>query len=281
MWLLGPLVLLWTAAAALQGSRTYLVTIALALLVYVFGSPKVGRRALIHVAWSVALIFLLVQISTLFRVEGLQSFKAGELAAHGLEIRGNEGAGSEMDGIEYFRTELLERGAAPNPLTGFLRGLFERPIEGGLMILPRAVFPWKPDDQSAIEYSLFFQNVRLGVQSEEAFLGASPGLIGRELIKYGFLGPFTMLFWMGFILALAGRLYAADPASAFHRICAALLVAFFIAQSRDFVPIWFIPFLPAAVIFAGVSLRSRAWPSVTGAPTQTGAVYSPGPSTAG
>ena len=63
----------------------------------------------VTIAWAVPVIFLLVQISTLFRVEGLQSFNAGELAAHGFEIRGNEGAASEMDGIEYYRTELLER----------------------------------------------------------------------------------------------------------------------------------------------------------------------------
>jgi hypothetical protein len=50
-----------------------------------------------------------------------------------------------------------------------------------------------------------------------------------------------------------------DPASDFHRICAATLIAFFVAQSRDFVPLWFIPFLPAAFVFGNVALRSRRW----------------------
>ena len=263
MWLLSPLVLIWTAAIALQGSRTYLVTLAMALIVYVLGNPKIGRRVFFHFLWVAPLVFVLVQVSTIFRVSGLQTFDIGEFASHAFEIRGNEGASSEMDGIEYFRTELFNRDIAPNPLTGFFRGLFERPIEGAMMILPRSVFPWKIDDKSAIEYDLFFENVRLGVPSEEVFLGASPGMIGRELIHYGILGPFTLLFWMGLIMALANRLFVADPNSDFHRICAASLVAFFIAQSRDFVPVWFIPVLPVALILTGVALRSRKWNKVT------------------
>jgi len=259
MGLLAPLVLLWTAAVALQGSRTYLVTIALAAVVYLLGNPKIGGRVFFHVAWAAPLVLLLVQVSTIFRGTGLLSFNFADFSSQVLSISGNEGASSQMDGIEYFRTELVARGVAPNPLTGLLRGFFERPIEGALMIVPRSLFPWKSEDQSALEYNLFFQNVRLGVPSEEAFLGASPGLIGRELIRYGFLGPFTMLFWMSLILALADRLFAMDPASDFHRISAALLVAFFIAQSRDFVPVWFIPFIPAAVIFGGTAIRSRKW----------------------
>ena len=262
MWVLAPLVLLWTAAVALQGSRTYLVALALAFAVYVLGSPNLGRRALFHIVWAVPMILLLVQVSALFRTTGLKSFDAVELTAHGLEIRGNEGASSEMDGIEYFRTEIFNRGVAPNPLTGFFRGMFERPIEGALMVIPRTLFPWKPNDPTATEYSLFFQNVRLGVPSEEAFLGASPGLVGRELIKYGLLGPFTMLFWMGLILVLANRFYDADPSCAYHRICAASLVAFFIAQARDFVPVWFIPFLPVALILAIMAWRSHHWTPV-------------------
>ncbi len=261
MWILAPLVLLWTAAVSLQGTRTYVVILAVAVGVYVFGSPRVGRRAFFHMLWTVPLLVLIIQVSAAFRTAGLAGFNGSELAAHALELRGNEGASSQMDGIEYFRTELLDRGIAPNPVVGLLKGTVMRPIEGALMVVPRSVFPWKADDQTAVEYNLFFQNVRLGVQSNTAFLGASPGLIGRELIRYGLLGPLTMLFWMGLVLMVANRLYRADPGSPFHRICAAALASFFIAQSRDFVPVWFIPLLPAGVILLAVSLRSRKWHS--------------------
>ena len=128
------------------------------------------------------------------------------------------------------------------------------------MPVPRSLFPWKPFDERGLDFNLFDQNVRLGVPSEEAFLGASPGLIGRELIKYGIFGPITLLFWMGLVLVLADRLYEVGAASDFHRIYAALLIAFFVAQARDFVPLWFLPFLPAGVIFAYVARKAQNRP---------------------
>jgi hypothetical protein len=257
MLLLGPLVVLWTAAVVLQGSRTYTVTVGIATLVYLLGKPKSGKKAFFHVLWAVPMLFLLVQIMTHFRGTGLQSVNLPELSDRLLEIRGNEGASSQMDGIEYFRTELVDRGIVPNPLTGFLRGMIGRPVEGILMVVPRPLFPWKAEDKSGLEFNLFFQRVRLGVDTDESFLGASPGLIGRELIKYGYLGPLTLLFWMGSILLLADRLFSAPSATDFHRIFGALLVAFFVAQSRDFSPVWFIPFLPAGVIVSCIVLRAR------------------------
>ena len=104
-------------------------------------------------------------------------------------------------------------------------------------------------DDTARDFTLFFQNVRLGVPSAETFLGASPGMMGRELIRYGWLGPITGLFWLGMVLTLADRLYGIAPASDFHRIFAAVLIAFFVAEMRDWVPMWFLPFLPAMLIF--------------------------------
>ena len=257
MWLLGPLVLIWTTAVALQGSRTYLVTMAAGAAIYYLGSPNTGKKVLIHACWVVPLVFALNQATSLFRNEGLVSVDTQELTSHFFEIRGNEGAQAEMDGIEYFRTELLARGLAPNPLTGFLNGLFFRPIDGALMIVPRSVFPWKPDDRSATEYNLFYQNVRQGVESDEATLGASAGLVGRELVRHGFLGPLTMLFWMGLLLVVAEAFFSKDPNSDFLRIFASGILAFFFAQSRDFMPVWFIPFLPLMIIMAIVIYGAR------------------------
>jgi hypothetical protein len=260
MFVVGPLVLLWTAGVTMQGSRTYLVTVAVAIIVYLWGRPNSGVRALVHALWAVPLLFLLIQVATHFRSGGLQSVNMPELAERMFEIRGNEGTNSEIDGVEFFRTELIARGAAVNPMIGFLRGMVERPIEGVLMVVPRPLFPWKPVDKMGTEFNLFFQRVRLGVDADEAFLGASPGLIGRELIKYGFLGPFTLLFWMGVIMAFADRLFSVAEATDFHRIVAALLIAFFVAQARDFSPVWFIPFLPAGVVMVIVGLRASRLP---------------------
>lgn len=257
MWVLSPLVLIWTAAIAMQGSRTYLVTLAVALVVYLFGNPRVGTRALFYAGGGAVVVLALVQISAIFRDQGLQTFNLSDFSSHALEVQGNEGATSQMDGIEYFRTELLARGQVPNSLVGLARGLVERPIEGVLMVVPRSVFPWKPLDTSMEEFSLFYEHERIGVDTEEAFLGASPGLIGRELIHYGFTGPLTMLLWMGVVLALADRLFATGSTSDYHRICAAMLVAFFVAQARDFVAIWFLPFLPGAAVLVWVGLRCR------------------------
>ena len=175
MMLLSPLVLIWAAGVALQGARTYLITLALALGVYTLGSPRTGKMAGLYALGGATVLFFLLQVSTIFRDTGLQSFDVHELSGHALDLQGNEGASSNMDGIEYFRTELLGRGVAPNFLTGFVRGIVERPIEGVLMIVPRSAFPWKPLDSSLSEFSLFYQNVRLGISSDEAWLGASPG----------------------------------------------------------------------------------------------------------
>lgn len=257
MLLVSPLVLIWTASVVLQGSRTYLVTMAVAAGIYVLGNPRSGARAFINAIWAIALLFVLIQVSTIYRAEGLKVVNLPEFASHVLEVSGNEGASSEMDGIEYFRTELLARGTEPKMAKGFVRGIVERPIEGLLMPIPRPLFPWKPNDESAAEYNLFYENVRLGVNTSEITMGASPGLIGRELIKYGFLGPITLLFWMGLLLGLADRLYAEGAACDFHRIFAATLMAFFIAQARDFVGVWFIPFLPALAILAVMARRAK------------------------
>ena len=250
MLVVAPLVLLWTASVALQGSRTYLVTLGFGVLVYLLGNPKFGARTIAYAAVGFPLMLILLQTASFFRNEGLQSIDFRELAQRIFEIRGNEGTSSQMDGLEFFRTELLARDVAPNPVIGFARGMIERPIEGILMPVPRGLFPWKPVDDSARDFTLFFQNVRLGVHSDETFLGASPGLMGRELIRYGILGPITLLFWLGLVLAVADRFYTVAPSSAFHRIFAAVLCAFFVAQMRDWVPLWFLPFLPVVLVLS-------------------------------
>jgi hypothetical protein len=257
MLLVSPLVLLWTASVALQGSRTYLVTIAFGIGVFVLGDSKLSAKAAFHAIWAIMLLFALVQVSSLYRGEGLKAVNIPDFASHALEVSGNEGASSEMDGVEYFRTELWDRGTIPNPAVGFVRGIVERPIEGLMMPIPRSLFPLKPVDQSGTEYNLFFENVRLGVETSEVFLGASPGLIGRELIKYGILGPITLFFWMGLALALANQLYESGASSDFHRIFASVILAFFVAQARDFSPVWFIPFLPAFLILAFMARRAK------------------------
>jgi hypothetical protein len=256
MWILSPLVLIWTASVILQGSRTPLVFVGVAVIVYLFGNPKHGGKSFIYTLAACGALFVLLQASTLFRGGGLQSFDLSELSTHMFDIRGNEGAPSQIDGLQFFRTEYVDKGKAPNPVAGFLRGLVERPIEGVTMPVPRSLFPWKFDDQSGRDFNLWFINIRLGQATNEVFLGASPGLIGRELIKYGIFGPITLLFWLGLLLALADRLYSTGATSDFHRIAAALLVAFIVAQSRDYVPIWFLHFLPAGVIFGLVARQA-------------------------
>ena len=256
MLALGPLVLLWTASVALQGSRTYLVILGFGLIVYFLGSPRFGKKAFAYALIGVPIMFVILQATTFYRDKGLQSIDFKDLASRIFEIRGNEGMTSQMDGLEFFRTEFMDKDAAPNPVLGFVRGLVERPIEGIIMPLPRALFPWKPVDETARHFTLFYQNVRLGVPSDETFLGASPGLMGREVIRYGIFGPITLLFWMGWVLALADKLYAAAPASDFHRIFATVLVAFLVAQMRDWVPMWVLPFLPALLILGSVARRA-------------------------
>ncbi len=257
MIVVSPLVVLWTASVAMQGSRTYLVTIAIGIGVFVLGDPKLSGRPSFHAIWAILLLFALVQAASLYRTEGLSTLNLSDFASRALEVTGNEGASSEMDGVEYFRTELLARGTAPSPVVGFVRGIIERPIEGLTMPIPRPLFPWKPVDASATEYNLYFENVRLGMNTSEVFLGASPGLVGRELIKYGLLGPITLLFWMGLLLGLADQLYTSDASTDFNRIFAATLVAFCVAQARDFVGVWFIPFLPALAIFTAIARNAR------------------------
>jgi hypothetical protein len=72
------------------------------------------------------------------------------------------------------------------------------------------------------------------------------------------MGPVTLLFWMGLILALANELYRTGAASDFNRLFAASLVAFFVAQARDFSPVWFIPFMPALVALGVIARRCKA-----------------------
>lgn len=262
MLVLSPLVLLWTASVALQGSRTYLVILGFGMIVYFLGSPRFGVKAFVYGAVGFVIMFVVLQATSLFRNEGLQAVDFKELAARIFEIRGNEGMTSQMDGLEFFRTEFMEKDGAPNPVIGVLRGLVERPIEGILMPLPRSLFPWKPIDDTAREFTLFYQNVRLGDPSAETYMGASPGLMGREVIRYGIFGPLTVLFWLGLVLAIADKLYAASPASDFHRIFATVLVAFLVAQMRDWVPMWVLPFLPAMLILGYVARRARHLPRV-------------------
>lgn len=258
MFVLSPFVLLWTASVALQGSRTYLVTIGFGLFVYFLGDSKFGRKALTAACIALPAMFLLLQIATFYRAEGLQSIDLKDLGTHSFEVRGNEGTSNQMDGLEFFRTEYLAKGGAPNALGGLVRGLVERPIEGLMMPLPRSIFPWKPVDESAREFTIYYQNVRLGVVSDEAFMGASPGLMGRELIRYGIFGPLTVLFWLGLVLALADRLFSIDASSDFHRIFATVLVSFYVAQMRDWVPLWFLPFMPAMIIIGYLAWKARA-----------------------
>jgi hypothetical protein len=184
MLVVSPLILLWTASVALQGSRTYLVTIAIGIGIYVLGDAKLAAKAAFHAIWAMLLLFGLVQIASLYRGVGLQAVNIPDFAAHALEVSGNEGASSEMDGIEYFRTELSARGTVPNPAIGFIRGMVERPLEGLMMPIPRSLFPLKPVDQSGVEYNLFFENVRLGIETSEIFLGASPGLISWAIHSF-------------------------------------------------------------------------------------------------
>jgi hypothetical protein len=257
MLVLAPLVLLWTAGVGMHGSRTYLAILGAAVTVYFLGNPKSGKKVFVYAIVVAPVLLLLQQISTSFRGTGLKAFNWQELAASKFEIRGNEGASSEIDGMQYARTELLEKGLLPNPLIGLWGGLVGRPVESLLLPVPRSLFPWKSVDQTATAYNLWFENVRLGVTTDEVFLGASPGLVGRELAKYGIFGPLTLLFWFGFALALADRLYSTGAASDFHRAFAALLIAFVVAEARDFVPLWLMPFIPAMLLFGFIARRAR------------------------
>jgi hypothetical protein len=270
MLVLSPLVVLWTAGVAMQGSRTYLMAAAVSVAVYAMADPRYGRKAFYLAIWGAPLLLVLMQVSTLFRGTGLVGANTEELSSHFLEIEGNEGVANQIDGVEYFRTELLGRGVAPNPFVGAVKGILMRPVEGLLMPVPRTLFPWKPEDQSVKEFTLFYQNVRLGVESDETFMGASPGLFGQELIEFGILGPLTLLFWMGLLLALAERLFSTDCTSDFHRIFAAMLMAFVAAQARGYSSLWFLPFIPAGLVFAWVAHRSRG----RGAALKTGRVPS-------
>jgi len=257
MLILSPLVVIWTAGVGLHGSRTYLAIMGAAIVVYFMGSSKSGNKVLIYALWIVPALLVLQQITTLFRSTGLQSFDWQEVSTHMFEIRGNEGASSEIDGIQYARTELVEKHQLPNPVLGLWGGLVGRPVESLLLPVPRSLFPWKSVDNTATAYNLWFENVRLGVSTDEVFLGASPGLIGRELAKYGLFGPLTLFFWFGVALAMADWLYATGAASDFHRAYAALLIAFIAAESRDFVPLWLMPFIPGIVIFAWITRQAR------------------------
>ena len=115
MIVLSPLIILWTASVVLQGSRTYLVTVGFAMVVFLLGDPKFGVKALWHALWAIPLMFLMVQLSTLFRGGGLQSVNIEELNSRLFEIRGNEGTSNQIDLIQYFRTECIDRGLAPIP----------------------------------------------------------------------------------------------------------------------------------------------------------------------
>lgn len=256
-WSTAPLVLFWTASVALQGSRTYLVVLGLGAVVYFLGNPRVGVKSIKYGIAGSVLLLLLLQISTLFRGSGLQGFNLAELGERMFEIRGNEGTMSQIDGLEYFRTELMEKDAVTNPLVGVASGLLVRPIEGILMPVPRTLFPWKPFDESKEEFSIFYQNVRLGAPSSEAFLGASPGLVGRELIRYGYLGPVTVFCWLGLIMAVADRFFATSAGTDYNRIVAGVLSAFYVAQMRDWVSLWFLPFLPAVIVLFFALKKAR------------------------
>jgi hypothetical protein len=257
MLILAPLILLWTAGVGLQGSRTYLAMMGAVLVVYLLGNPQSRSKVFAYALWVVPVLFLSVQASTSFRSSGLKEFNWQELSASMFAIRGNEGASSSIDGIQYFRTELVEKGQVPNPVTGFLGGMVMRPVQSLLIPVPRALFPWKGTDYTSTEYDLWYENVRMGVSTATEFIGASPGLIGRELLKYGIFGPVTLFFWLGLALALADRLYSTSAASDFHRIFAALLVGFIMAEARDFVPLWTMPFLPAGVVLGLVARQAR------------------------
>ncbi len=257
MLILAPLILLWTASVLMQGTRTPLVTVGMATVVYLFGNPKSRKQTILYALVFGPVLFLSLQIATYFRGSGLQAVNLPELSSHLLEIRGNEGTSSQIDGLEFFRTQYVEKKKGPNPVVGIFRGLVGRPIESLLMPVPRTLFPWKANDLSAGEFNLWYCNVRQGLDVDVATLGASPGLIGRELIKYGLFGPFTLFFWLGLLLALADRLFATGMASDFHRIFAALLIAYIIAQARDFVPLWFTHFFPAGVVFGLVARQAR------------------------
>ena len=86
------------------------MTMTVATAIYVLGDSKLGSKAFYYALSAIPLLFILLQVSTFFRTEGLQSVNASELSARILEVSGNEGASNQMDGIEFFRTEVAARG---------------------------------------------------------------------------------------------------------------------------------------------------------------------------
>ncbi len=52
-------------------------------------------------------------------------------------------------------------------------------------------------------------------------------------------------------------MFRAGRGGDFHRIFAAVLVAFFVAEMRDWVPLWFLPFMPAIFILGWIARRAR------------------------
>ena len=244
--LLFPLSALWTAANLLGGTRTQLLLFVVCLLVIFGADPR--RRVTLRVAVLLPLgVFVAAQLASVFRATGLVDFSWQAFQEGFGRLQGLETMHDQTRAIFLFLEGYRSPWSLGFPLADLLLGLIYRPIEFFMFIVPRGLFPWKPVDPTFDDLNRMVITL-MNLNPNEILWGLTAGVFGREMLRWGPLGGFVALFWLGFLLQAAERAYRSGSHCLDSRVLAGAVAGSCIAMYRDLTPLWCLQMFPAVFV---------------------------------
>lgn len=258
-----PFALLWSAGWALSGTRTLLLMLALLLFLCYFFTIGIKYSTIFLAVFTSATIFISAQLMVKARTVGWSNFDIGHGFSEILDVQGLQAMADQAIAIQYLEDRYAPLWITPNHFLGLPIGIIHRGTEFIYYWLPRAIFTFKPLDPTFANYTGYSHLLRTG-KAKERVTGKqikgrhtgfgnnmTPGLFGRDMVRYGYSGPFVTSFWMGMFVAIGGIYYKYRQLSLIHSVIAASAFALLIMWFRELNIMWtatLIPFLIPAIL---------------------------------
>ncbi|MDX2050513.1 MAG: hypothetical protein SFT93_05040 [Rickettsiaceae bacterium] len=253
-----PFSTIWFLSSLLSGTRTIIIMSVMGILLYIIRRFKIGFLTILLTMLLMFFTFALSQYSSKFRYTGAQNLDAKELFYNITELQGLENYYDQCRSYNYYFDKYSDFWFFENEVIAGLFSFIYKPTEMIIFWIPRSMWANKPLDPTFVEftrYSLylfhgFAPEYSKEISSYDPGFGtnSTAGILGRDLMRFGFLGPISTLLWFGLLLALSNIYYKVS----YKRFeCVLISLAFTgtcFAMFRDLAPGWTIQLSSLAIM---------------------------------
>lgn len=254
-----PFSTIWFFSILLSGTRTIIIMSIMGLFVYITRRFKFSFLSIAISTILMILTFLLSQYSYKFRYVGAKDIETKEFLYDITEIQGLENYYDQCRSFNYYLDDYSDFWFFKNETLSGLFSFVFRPIDMVIFWIPRSMWSGKPLDPTFVEFTRYSLYTVYGYTPEaytsynlsyDTGFGTNntAGILGRDLMRFGWMGPLSTLVWFGLFLALANSYYILS----YKRFeCILIALAFTgtcFAMFRDLSPGWTIQFSSLIII---------------------------------